>query len=91
MDRKKAETFLRKVEGWNLKNDKIQKVYKFKSFKESIEFVNRVAELAEREGHHPNIKISWNKVTLNLTTNAIHGLSKNDFILAAKIDEITVL
>ncbi len=91
MDRREAETFLEMVEGWHLKNDKIQKVYKFRSFKESIDFVNRVAELAEREGHHPDIKISWNKVTLSLTTHAIHGLSKNDFILAAKIDEITVL
>ncbi len=53
-----------------------------------MKFVNKVAELAEEEGHHPNISISWNKVTLTLTTHAIGGLSENDFILAAKIDII---
>ncbi len=88
MSREEAEALLEKVEGWKLKENKIQRTYRFKDFKESMKFVNRVADLAEEEGHHPDIAISWNKVTLTLTTHAISGLSQNDFILAAKINKI---
>ena len=55
-----------------------------RDFKEAMAFVNRVADLAEEEGHHPDIYISWNRVRLDLTTHAIKGLSENDFIMAAK-------
>ena len=65
---------------------KIKNEYKFKDFKEAMLFVNKVADLAEDEGHHPDIHVSWNKVRLELFTHAIHGLSENDFILAAKIE-----
>ncbi len=88
MSEEEAKALLKKIEGWQLKENKIRKVYRFKDFKESMKFVNKVAELAEEEGHHPNISISWNKVSLTLTTHAIGGLSENDFILAAKIDII---
>ena len=81
---------MEKIDGWKLEDNKIQKIFKFRNFRESIRFINQIANLAENEGHHPDIKISWNKVTLTLTTHAIHGLSQNDFILAAKIDEITL-
>ncbi len=84
----KAKKLLEKVEGWKLTDNKIQRIYRFKDFQESIKFVNKVAKLAEDEGHHPDIKILWNKVTLALTTHAINGLSQNDFILAAKINQI---
>ena len=67
---------------------KIKNEYKFKDFKEAMVFVNKVADLAENEGHHPDIWISWNKVKLELYTHAIHGLSENDFILAAKIERL---
>lgn len=90
MSGEEAEALLEKVEGWKLKENKIRKVYRFKDFKESMRFVNKVADLAEEEGHHPDILVSWNKVTLTLTTHAIGGLSRNDFILAAKIDKITI-
>jgi 4a-hydroxytetrahydrobiopterin dehydratase len=53
-----------------------------------MRFVNVVADIAESEGHHPNISISWNKVLLEITTHAIKGLSENDFILAAKINAV---
>lgn len=66
----------------------ISKQFKFKDFKEAMVFVNKLADLAEEQGHHPNIKISYNKVKLELTTHAIGGLSLNDFIIAAKIEEI---
>jgi 4a-hydroxytetrahydrobiopterin dehydratase len=76
------------LSGWaDLDQKKIEKVYKFKDFKEALEFVNRVGDLAESEGHHPDIYLhGWNKVRLTLTTHAIGGLSENDFILASKID-----
>jgi 4a-hydroxytetrahydrobiopterin dehydratase len=51
-------------------------------------FVNQIAELAETEGHHPDLNISYNKLRVTLTTHAINGLSENDFILASKIDEL---
>jgi len=88
MSEKEAKAMLGKIQGWESKENKIRKVYRFKDFNESMRFVNKVADLAEEEGHHPNISISWNKVTLTLTTHAIGGLSENDFILAAKIDKL---
>lgn len=68
--------------------DAIQRIFKFKDFVEAMKFVNNVAVLAEKEGHHPNFDIRWNKVTLTLWTHAISGLHDNDFIMAAKIDKI---
>lgn len=73
-----------------LGSTKIQREFKFKNFKEAIAFINKVADIAESEGHHPDIFLhSWNKVTITLWTHAIKGLFLNDFILAAKIDEIS--
>lgn len=66
---------------------KIRYRFQFKDFKEAMEFVNNVASIAEQEQHHPDIKIVYNKVTIELWTHAIGGLSENDFILAAKIEE----
>lgn len=79
---------LTQVDGWKLENHAIQKSYKFKYFVEAMRFVNRVAEVAEKEGHHPDIHISYNNVKIRLTTHAIGGLSENDFILAAKVDQL---
>lgn len=70
------------------KNKKLEKKLEFEDFKEAMDFVNKLAELAEQEGHHPDIEISYNKVELNITTHAIGGLSENDFILASKIDKL---
>jgi len=67
---------------------KITKQFMFKDFKESIRFVNNIAEIAESEGHHPDIKVSYNIVKICLWTHAIGGLSVNDFIVARKIEEI---
>lgn len=86
-----AETnqYLSKVLGWELiDNIKIKKEFKFKGFKQSLDFVNKVGALAEEEQHHPNITIIYNKVRITLSTHAIGGLSGNDFIMAAKIDQI---
>lgn len=78
------------VPGWDLKPDeqKLVRRFKFADFKQVMAFVNKVADLAEAEGHHPDIHISWNRVRLELTTHAIKGLSENDFIMAAKISEL---
>lgn len=67
---------------------RIVRSYEFKDFVDAMSFVNKVADVAEEEGHHPNISISWNKVDLELFTHAIGGLSENDFIVAAKIDTL---
>lgn len=78
-------------EGWLLLRDgthRIRRMFTFKNFKSAMEFVNKVADLAESEGHHPDIKIVYNKVQLDLFTHAVGGLSENDFILAAKINSL---
>lgn len=69
-------------------NKKLERLFSFKDFKETMAFLNQVAELAEGEGHHPDIFINYNKLTLTLWTHAIGGLSENDFILASKIDAL---
>ena len=76
---------------WEIEDDgkKIERKFKFKDFKEAMRFVNQVEDIAEQEGHHPDIEISYNKVEIELFTHAIGGLSVNDFILASKIEQIT--
>lgn len=77
---------------WTLVRDlspdvhKLHRIYRFKHFKEAMVFVNKIAEIAEAEGHHPDIFLSYNKVRIDLYTHAVKGLSENDFIMAAKID-----
>ncbi|MFW9769687.1 MAG: 4a-hydroxytetrahydrobiopterin dehydratase [Candidatus Thorarchaeota archaeon] len=91
LKQERIKKMLEVVPGWKKTEDdidKIEKQFKFKNFSESMDFVNRVAEIAEEQGHHPDIYIHWNEVTLTLYTHAIRGLFDNDFILAAKIDEI---
>ncbi len=86
--RAEAEDYLAQTTGWSLdeKGVQISKEYKFKDFIGAINFVNLVADIAEMEGHHPDIHIFYNKVRLELWTHAIGGLSENDFIVAAKVD-----
>ena len=83
-----AQDYLDETPGWAMDADakKISKQFKFQDFIGAINFVERVADVAEMEGHHPDIHINYNKVLLELTTHAIGGLSENDFIVAAKID-----
>ena len=66
----------------------LEKKFIFKNFLESQKFVNEVGRVSEDEGHHPDIYFGWGYAKINITTHAIEGLSENDFILAAKIDEI---
>ncbi len=72
-----------------LETQKIVKVFKFEDFVKAMEFVNKIAQIAEKEGHHPDINIHYNKVEIVLWSHYINGLSLNDFIIAAKIDKAT--
>ena len=85
--------YQKKVDGWDLKKDKkniffLEKKFIFKNFLESQNFVNQVGKVSEDEGHHPDISFGWGYAKIIISTHAIQGLSENDFILAAKIDEI---
>jgi 4a-hydroxytetrahydrobiopterin dehydratase len=84
-----AALYLAQVPQWELRDGKsLRRRFRFKDFVEAMAFLNRVAQVAEEEGHHPDILISYNRVRIDLTTHAIGGLSENDFILAAKIDRL---
>ena len=85
--------YLKMVDGWEVKADESKiyyliKEFKFKNFLESQDFVNKVGNLAEKEGHHPDIWFGWCYAKIKIFTHAIKGLHESDFILAAKIDEV---
>lgn len=74
---------------WKVIDDtKIRHEFKFKDFKQAMAFVNKAADVAEEEGHHPDIHIHYNRVIIELWTHSIGGLSENDFIMAAKIERL---
>jgi len=84
-----ADAYLPQVPDWELREGKsLRRRFRFRDFREAMAFVNRVAALAEAEGHHPDFRISHNRVTMDLMTHAIGGLSENDFIFAAKTDRL---
>ncbi|HLD71755.1 MAG TPA: 4a-hydroxytetrahydrobiopterin dehydratase [Candidatus Peribacteraceae bacterium] len=85
-----VKKYISEVSEWHADPEvkSIGRQFKFGTFMDAIAFINAVAALAEEENHHPNIHAYYNKVTLNLSTHAIGGLSENDFILAAKIDAL---
>ena len=87
---REIKKLLSDIKDWKAQqNKKIERVFAFKDFKESMRFTNKVGEIAEEEGHHPDINLhSYKKVDIDLSTHAIGGLSGNDFILAAKIDKL---
>ena len=85
--------YQKKIDGWDVKkNEKkiyfIEKNFKFKNFINSQKFINKIGEISEKENHHPDISFGWGYAKIVITTHAIEGLSENDFILAAKIDQI---
>ena len=79
---------LRQVSGWEAREGRIRKSYKFANFLAAMSFLNRVAEVAEGEGHHPDFCVHYDRVDMTLWTHAAGGLTENDFILAAKIDAL---
>ena len=85
--------YQKKIDGWDIakNNEKIfflKKKFNFKNFTGSQKFINSVGNISEQEGHHPDIIFGWGYAEIKITTHAIKGLSENDFILAAKIDQI---
>ncbi len=91
-DREQSETLLQQLgSDWQLEHndhDYLQKTYRFKNFREALDFVNRVGDLAEKIGHHPDIYLAWGRVTLQIWTHKIKGLAESDFIFAAKCDTL---
>lgn len=77
------------VPGWQVVNGHhLTKTYKFPDFRTALDFVNKAGAIAEEEGHHPDLLLSWGKVEVTTWTHKIDGLTESDFILAAKIDQI---
>ena len=90
LTRDEAEAHLRQTPDWQLLDDahRIERTFKFKDFAEAFAFVTKAADLAEAEGHHPDITFGWGYATVSLYTHKIKGLHENDFIMAAKLDRI---
>lgn len=80
--------YMRKLSNWALEGDLIVKDFTFGNFRQALEFVNKVGEIAEKHNHHPDITISYNKVRLTLTTHFEHGLTSKDFEVAEEIDKL---
>jgi 4a-hydroxytetrahydrobiopterin dehydratase len=85
-----AKLYLQQTPHWRLLSEgtRIERTFKFANFKEALEFVDQIGALAEAEGHHPDIRFGWGYCTVELYTHKINGLHENDFIMAAKIDEL---
>ena len=88
LKQEEVQKLLKEIPSWEIKDGHVFRQFKFKNFKEAIAFVNKVGEIAENEGHHPDITINYNKVSIELFTHSIKGLSENDFIVAAKISKL---
>ena len=88
LSQSEVQTKLAELPAWEQNEDTIQKQYKFKNFVEAIAFVNKLVEPAEAAGHHPDLSISYNKVTINLTSHDAGGLTQKDFDLAATFEEL---
>ncbi len=87
--------YLKKVDGWDVKKNSeenyfLEKNFKFKNFLESQKFINLVGNIAEKESHHPDIMFGWGYAKIKIFTHKINGLVESDFILAAKIDKISI-
>ncbi len=91
LDVDQEEMMLAEVPAWEINRTGVhtlRRMYTFDGFRDAISFVNRIADVAEQENHHPDICISYKEVPVELYTHKIKGLSENDFIMAAKIDEV---
>jgi 4a-hydroxytetrahydrobiopterin dehydratase len=88
LTREQAELFHAQAPNWELGDNahRIERTFRFRNFREALAFVQEVGELAETEGHHPDISFGWGYVTVSLSTKKIKGLHENDFIMASKID-----
>jgi len=85
---REVEDKIKDLEGWEVSGNEIRKVYKMKNFIDSIGFVNKIAILAEKADHHPDILIKYNNVIISLSTHSEGGITEKDFNLASQVDEI---
>src|SRR4030095_14502333 len=90
LTREQAEIFHAQAPDWQLPEEAhhIERSFRFRNFREGLTFVQEIGELAEAEGHHPNVSFGWGHATVSLQTKKINGLHENDFIMATKIDRI---
>ena len=90
LTREQAELFHAQAPDWQLLEEahRIERSFRFRNFREALSFVQEIGELADAEGHHPNINFGWGNATVSLQTKKIKGLHENDFIMATKIDRI---
>lgn len=89
LQQNEVDALLPKVEGWAVVDlHHLEKSYSFKNFREAQQFVTRVGDLAEEQGHHPDICFGWGNAQIRIWTHKIDGLTESDFILAAKIDQL---
>ena len=90
LDYQEISKFLSELNEWSVNDNQemIFKKFKFSNFKKAISFANEVGEIAEKEGHHPDITFGWGYAKIKISTHAIKGLAESDFVLAAKIDKI---
>ena len=88
--REEAERFRAQASDWELRDDahRLERTFRFRNFHEAGAFVQEIGELAEAEGHHPDISFGWGYATVSLSTKKIKGLHENDFIMASKIDRV---
>ncbi|MGZ8256681.1 MAG: 4a-hydroxytetrahydrobiopterin dehydratase [Gallionella sp.] len=82
------DPLMQQLQGWQQYDHLISRTYHFKNYYQTIAFVNAVAWLSHRENHHPELGVSFNECRVEYTTHALHGLSENDFICAAKVDAL---
>lgn len=83
-----AEQLLQQLDGWQCQGQLLSKTYRFKNYYQTIAFVNAIAWLAHSEDHHPDLAVSYDSCRVEYSTHAVHGLSLNDFICAAKVDAL---
>jgi 4a-hydroxytetrahydrobiopterin dehydratase len=90
LPRQDAERLGAEVPNWEIRDEaqRIERTFRFANFREALSFVQSAGELAERERHHPDIRFGWGYATVSLQTKKIKGLHENDFIMAAKLDEL---
>ncbi len=90
LERKEAEGYLEKVPGWELQENatKLKRTFRFDNFMQALDFTRQVGELCEEEGHHPDITVGWGYCRVVFQTHKINGLHENDFIMAAKVNEL---
>lgn len=88
LEKDEIEAKLGELDGWALEGDAIAKEFENGDFKGSVDFVNRLTPVAEEMNHHPDLAVSWSKVTVTITTHSEGGLTANDFVLAGRIDAV---